>query len=568
MVIAGSAGEGASVKFWTVASRAYDGIFVNLVGENLRAWALEKLGSEDSLGRAVEIGCGTGYFTKALASVADSVVATDFCDGMLAKARERLKDLRNVTIQKEDCLKTSFPDDTFDTVFMALVLNHVADPEAALKEAYRILKPGGRLIIVNPDNSMANEIRQKFGSYIYQSSYGDAQAKYPQVFRDLSGDELGGMLESSGFKVDVSDMCQDGRGAFDAMEYISAIKVVDAFNIVMSVAKSHGLHGKPEDVIEVKYLVKKFDNVTAVRGVSFTVRKGEVFALLGPNGAGKTTIVEILELLKTPTRGFVSIFGDAVLTGIMMENPWNAWERNYAAVKERIGVLPQGFNSFDLLTVHETVDYFAGMYAKHADVDGLIGELGLGEKRDVLFKDLSRGLKQRVGIAIALVNDPEIIFLDEPTTGLDPRSRRDVWESIKALKARGKTIVLTTHYMDEAYRLADRVCIIHKGGIVAEGTPEGLINRYGGGNTLVIRECSAADEVVKAIPGSHAEGNSVLAKLPEGDGMAGGGIASIADAIEAIEAGGFGCREIYVKKPTLEDVFLNLTGEKLTEGGQ
>jgi ABC-2 type transport system ATP-binding protein len=153
--------------------------------------------------------------------------------------------------------------------------------------------------------------------------------------------------------------------------------------------------------------------------------------------------------------------------------------------------------------------------------------------------------------------------LDEPTTGLDPRSRRDVWGAIKALKARGKTIFLTTHYMDEAYNLADRVCVIHKGGVVAEGSPEDLINKFGGGNTLVIRECSAEalDPLSKAIPGGRIEGNSVLAKLPEGDGMA-----SIAKAVEIIKAGGFSCREIYVKKPTLEDVFLNLTGEKLTEG--
>ncbi len=312
-----------------------------------------------------------------------------------------------------------------------------------------------------------------------------------------------------------------------------------------------------ENVITVEALVKNYGKLTAVCGVTFSVRRGEVFALLGPNGAGKTTIVEILELLKSPTNGYVSILGDGILTGNFEVN------RDYRGIKERIGVLPQNFSSFDLLTVYENIDYFAQMYSKHIGVDGLIEELGLKEKRNALFKDLSGGLKQRVGIAIALINDPEIIFLDEPTTGLDPRSRRDVWEAIKALKARGKTIFLTTHYMDEAYHLADRVCVIHKGDIVAEGSPEDLINRYGGGNTLVIRECNAVGELAKAIPGGRIEGNSVLAKIPDGDGMA-----SIAKAVEAIKAGGFGCREIYVKKPTLEDVFLNLTGEKLVEGGQ
>jgi ABC-2 type transport system ATP-binding protein len=323
--------------------------------------------------------------------------------------------------------------------------------------------------------------------------------------------------------------------------------------------------GHAENVIEVKYLVKNYGSFTAVCGVTFNVRRGEVFALLGPNGAGKTTIVEVLELLKTPTRGYIKILGNEVLTGIPAGNIFMSQDRDYSVLKEKIGVLPQGFNSFELLTVYENIDYFACMYPKHQDVDRIINELGLKDKRNALFKGLSGGLKQRVGIAIALINDPDIVFLDEPTTGLDPRSRRDVWEAVKALKTKGKTILLTTHYMDEAYQLADRICVIHKGGIVAEGSPEDLINRYGGGNTLVVRDCSveAHGSLLKAIPGSYIDGNSVLAKLREDDGMA-----SIAKAIEVIKAGGFSCREIYVKKPTLEDVFLNLTGEKLIEGGQ
>jgi ABC-2 type transport system ATP-binding protein len=336
----------------------------------------------------------------------------------------------------------------------------------------------------------------------------------------------------------------------------------DNVEIVKSILLSHG---RPDNIIEVKYLVKNYGKFTAVCGVSFNVIRGEVFALLGPNGAGKTTIVEILELLKSPTRGFVSIFGNSVLTGIEAGNLFTGMDRDYGGIKEKIGVLPQGFNSFELLTAYENIDYFARMYSKHISIDGLVEDLGLKEKRNTLFKDLSGGLKQRVGIAIALVNDPDIIFLDEPTTGLDPRSRRDVWDAVKALKARGKTIFLTTHYMDEAYHLADRICVIHKGGIVAEGSPEDLINTYGGGNTLVIRECGAGalEPLAKSIPDSHIDGNSVLAKLPEGDSMA-----TLSKAISIINSGGYCCKEIYVKKPTLEDVFLNLTGEKLAEGGQ
>jgi ABC-2 type transport system ATP-binding protein len=323
-------------------------------------------------------------------------------------------------------------------------------------------------------------------------------------------------------------------------------------------------HGGPDSVIEVKYLVKNYGKFTAVCGVSFNVRRGEVFALLGPNGAGKTTIVEILELLKTPTRGYIKILGSEVLTGIPAGNIFMNQDRDYSGLKEKIGVLPQGFNSFELLTVYENVDYFARMYSRHRDVDRVIGELGLKEKRNALFKDLSGGLKQRVGIAIALINDPDVIFLDEPTTGLDPRSRRDVWEAVKALKAKGKTIFLTTHYMDEAYQLADRICVIHKGGVVAEGSPEDLINRYGGGNTLVIRDCeeNALASISKALPGSTIDGCSILVKLQENDGMA-----TLTMAVDMIRAGGFRCREVYVKKPTLEDVFLNLTGENLIEGG-
>jgi len=307
-----------------------------------------------------------------------------------------------------------------------------------------------------------------------------------------------------------------------------------------------------DNVIEVKSLVKKYGAFTAVNGISFSVGRGEVFAFLGPNGAGKTTTVEIIECLKTPTEGTVTVLGHDVRKEEML-------------VKKKIGVLPQSFNAFDWWTVYENIHYFGQLYPKYVDVDGLIETFGLKDKRDELFKNLSGGLKQRVGIAISLVNDPEIVFLDEPTTGLDPRVRRDVWEAIKELKRKGKTVFLTTHYMDEAYNLADRVAVIHKGKIIAEGSPEDLINQYGGGNTLIIRECSAAarEQLIREIPNSKAEGSDVLAALPQGDGMG-----SITKAISILNAGKDMCKELYVKKSTLEDVFLNLTGEKLIEGGQ
>lgn len=306
------------------------------------------------------------------------------------------------------------------------------------------------------------------------------------------------------------------------------------------------------NVIEVKSLVKKYGDFTAVNDISFNIKKGEIFAFLGPNGAGKTTTVEIMECLKSSTAGSISILGYDI-------------KKDEMKVKQKIGVLPQDFNAFEWLTVYENIDYFAQMYPKHVGVDGLIKILGLEDKRDTLFKDLSGGLKQRVGIAISLVNDPEIVFLDEPSTGLDPKARRDVWDAINELKIRGKTVFLTTHYMDEAHYLAGRVCVLHNGQIIAEGTPEDLINRYGGGNILIIRECDehTRNELIKAIPDCKVEGNDILVKLEEGNGMK-----SMSKAISIINASGLTCEELYVKKATLEDVFLNLTGDKLIEGGK
>jgi len=317
-----------------------------------------------------------------------------------------------------------------------------------------------------------------------------------------------------------------------------------------------------EKVILVKNLVKNYGRFTAVAAVSFHVYRGEIFALLGPNGAGKTTIVEILEMTKAPTKGFISILGSDVMTGIAMGNVFMGADRDDAAIKERIGVLPQAFNAFDQLTVRENLVYFANMYEKHVGVDGLIDEMGLTEKKNARFRDLSGGQKQRVGIAIALVNDPEIVFLDEPSAGLDPRARRDVWDFVLDLKARGKTVFLTTHYLDEAYHLADRICVIHRGSIVAEGSPDDLIDQYGGGNTLVFRDCDGnAEELLGAIPGSRREGDDVLVKLAQD-----GGFDNVADIVALARAHNCRCKEVYVKKSTLDDAFLNLTGANLSPG--
>jgi ABC-2 type transport system ATP-binding protein len=302
-----------------------------------------------------------------------------------------------------------------------------------------------------------------------------------------------------------------------------------------------------EIVIEVKDLIKKYGELTAVDGLSFEVRGGEVFSILGPNGAGKTTTVEMMECVRKPTSGSIQILGHDIRSA----------ERK---IKQRIGVIPQDFSSNDLLTVEESIQYFADLYERSVPIDELIKAVHLEDKRDVYFKKLSGGLKQRVGIAISLVNDPDIIFLDEPTTGLDPKARRDVWEIIRSLKTKGKTVILTTHYMEEAEVLSDRIAIMSNGRFMAYGTPKDIIEQYGGGSTCIIRGASGAaqaalsslDLTCKAHNGDlfvQASDRSVLPKV-----------------IQALESREAPYDELLVQRPTLEDVFLRLTGRNLDEG--
>jgi ABC-2 type transport system ATP-binding protein len=212
-------------------------------------------------------------------------------------------------------------------------------------------------------------------------------------------------------------------------------------------------------VVEVNSLVKQYGQLRAVDGISFEVYEGEVFAFLGPNGAGKTTTVEILECIRPLTSGTARVFGyDVTRSEDVME------------IKRRIGVLPQEFSALDKLTVKENIDLIGDMYEKHLDVVEVIKLLDLEDKTNERFENLSGGLKQRVGVAAALVSDPQLKFLDEHTTGLDPKERRDVWDVIENLKKLGKTVFLTTHYMEEAQMLADRVAIINKGKIAVIGS--------------------------------------------------------------------------------------------------
>ena len=306
-----------------------------------------------------------------------------------------------------------------------------------------------------------------------------------------------------------------------------------------------------EYAIEVNSLTKRYGDLTAVDDISFTVSKGEMFAFLGPNGAGKTTTVEIIETIRPPTSGKVILLGMDVT-------------KKKQNIVQRVGVLPQGFSSFDRITVRETLQYYARLFSVKADIDGLIEGLielvRLGERAKEQYKNLSGGLKQRLGIAIALVNDPEVVFLDEPTTGLDPRARHEVWEVLLGLKKKGKTVFLTTHYMEEAELLADRVAIISKGKIIAMGSPGELIERNANYLALTLR---TADEKVFEIVRQMGFGpildnhRNIRVKVEH--------TYDVQKILNAVKDAGASYLGLDVRKPNLEEVFLKLTGEALRE---
>ncbi len=301
-----------------------------------------------------------------------------------------------------------------------------------------------------------------------------------------------------------------------------------------------------EYAIEVETLTKRYGDFLAVNDVSFTVRKGGVFAFLGPNGAGKTTTVEIIETIRRPTSGRVSLLGMDVT-------------KRKRDIVPRIGVLPQGFSSFDRITVRETIQYYSRLFCcRNGDVDGLIALANLTDKSTEQFKNLSGGLKQRLGIAIALVNDPEVVFLDEPTTGLDPRARREVWKVLLGLKQKGKTVFLTTHYMEEAELLADTVAIISKGKIVAMGSPDELIERNA--NYLVLT-LKTVDEKPLAIV--HAMGFEPVHDNQKSITVRVGHTDDVRKILNAIKEPRASSLSLDVRKPNLEEVFLKLTGEAL-----
>jgi len=314
--------------------------------------------------------------------------------------------------------------------------------------------------------------------------------------------------------------------------------------------------------IDVTGLVKRYGDVVAVDGLTFAVQKGEVFGMLGPNGAGKTTTLEIIEGLRTPDAGTVTVLGTDVLA-------------HPGTVKERIGVQLQATALPPFTKVREAVQLFAALYQRSRPVAEVIEEFSLGEKADAYTDKLSGGQMQRLSIALALVNDPDLVFLDEPTTGLDPQARLNIWTVIEGIRKRGKTVVLTTHYMEEAERLCDRVAVVDMGRIVALDTPRRLIADHAPGTTVEFATTPGLDiEFLSKVPGvehvvvdgrvriTTRSPETVLHTLldptaPWAPAEGAGGEAD-GDPDGAI-------RDLMVRHGTLEDVFLRLTGRSLRE---
>jgi ABC-2 type transport system ATP-binding protein len=319
---------------------------------------------------------------------------------------------------------------------------------------------------------------------------------------------------------------------------------------------SRGLALSPatgQPALRVVGLRKRFGDVVAVDGLDLTVAAGECFGLLGPNGAGKTTTIEICEGLTPPDEGVVEVLGQR-------------WDRDERALRERLGIQLQETKLAEKLTVEETVRLFRSFYARGRDVDDVIGVVQLDEKRGARVGKLSGGQKQRLALACALVGDPELLFLDEPTTGLDPQSRRQLWDLITELKASGRSIVLTTHYMDEAERLCDRVAIVDHGRVIALGTPRGLIAGLGAEHVVEFTVTGGADGALDAAALERLNGVR-RARVHEGRWSL--EAVELARAVPAVlrllAERDLPLEELVTHSATLEDVFVSLTGRQLRD---
>jgi len=302
-------------------------------------------------------------------------------------------------------------------------------------------------------------------------------------------------------------------------------------------------------VIEVEGLVKRYGEILAVAGISFSVEKGEVFGLLGPNGAGKTTTVECLEGLRLPDEGTLRVLGE-------VPSPTNY------ALKARLGVQLQESAFFPRLTVAETLSTFARFYPRARPVMELLELLSLVEKRRSLVKDLSGGQKQRLAVALALVNDPQLLILDEPTAGLDPQARHALWDVIRAMQSEGKTVLITTHYMEEAEVLCRRVAIMDRGEIIALGAPAELISQYFKETAVELELSGEADlEELSHLPGVGrlvSENKRIVLYTSDVPG-------TLAALTTWAPQGSLPLRDLIWRRASLEDVYLALTGRRIRE---
>jgi ABC-2 type transport system ATP-binding protein len=311
--------------------------------------------------------------------------------------------------------------------------------------------------------------------------------------------------------------------------------------------------GRRARAVEVRDLVKRYGTVEAVRGLSIEIEEGECFGLLGPNGAGKTTTVEILEGLLAATSGDVAVLG-------------RRWGRDDHEIRERLGVCLQQTVLSEKLQVDETVALFRALYRTGRDPREVIDEVELAEKASARVGTLSGGQKQRLAVACALVGDPELLFLDEPTTGLDPQSRRQVWDIVNAFKRRGRTVVLTTHYMDEAEKLCDRIAVVDHGRVIARGTPRELIRSLGGDHVVEIAVegtdgAALAPAELAGLPSVrsvHAEAGHLVLSVSEPH-------VAIPSLLARLDRGGRALASLTTRHASLEDVFVSLTGRHLRD---
>jgi ABC-2 type transport system ATP-binding protein len=306
-----------------------------------------------------------------------------------------------------------------------------------------------------------------------------------------------------------------------------------------------------DNAIYVRGLIKSYGSVEAVRGIDFEVRPGEVFGLLGPNGAGKTSTVEILEGLRPRTSGDVKVLDF---------DP----EQQTQKLKDRIGVCLQATNLPDKITVKESLTLFAAFYTRTVDGDQLLKRLQLWEKKDAGYATLSGGQKQRLALALALINDPQLLFLDEPTTGLDPQVRLEIRDLLEELRAEKRTILMTTHYIEEAERLCDRVAIVDAGKIIAIGSPRELQEKSATQSAIEMtlnREWEQGalpdwPEAIRAVLSEDKRHVNVTSSKPA---------RTLVEMVKWVDAHGMELEDVRLNRPTLEDVFIELTGKKLRE---